>query len=122
MTAERRACAASPSEEAPACTAWIMVCASPRMAPISSAKAGGGDPPVGRQMRAADQRHDGRGIEGGGMAFRPQVDHRLAGSARMLRRRLQRAHAHLDAIIGRQTLRDEGRQRQIGLSELFDDL
>ena len=56
------------------------------------------------------------------MAFRPQVDHRLAGSARMLRSRLQGAHAHLDAVIGRQSLRNEGRQQEIGLSELFDDL
>ena len=46
----------------------------------------------------------------------------MIGLARVMRGRLQRAHAHLDAVVGGEAFRDQRRQQNVGLSELFDDL
>jgi len=39
----------------------------------------------------------------------------------MLERGLQGAHADLDAVVGRQALRDERREQEAALPEFLDD-
>ena len=73
-------------------------------------------------MRAADQGRERGGRDAGGAAFDLQIGGGMIGLARVMRRRLQRAHAHLDAVVGGETLRDQRRQQNVGLSELLDDL
>ncbi len=68
-----------------------------------------------------DQRLGGDGVDPGGPALVCQIKPRGARFARMPRRRLQHAQARLDAVIGSETLGDQRRQQQFGLSEFRDD-
>ncbi len=40
----------------------------------------------------------------------------------VMNRRLECAHPHLDAVVGGERIGDEGRQQNVGLTEMFDDL
>ena len=87
-----------------------------------SGEIGRGDPAVAGQMGAADQGCERGRRDAGGAAFDLQIGCRMIGLARVMRGRLQRAHAHLDPVVGGEAFRDQRRQQNVGLSELLDDL
>ena len=82
---------------------------------------GRGDPSGRDHPRVAHQGIDRHRIEAGGPAFGVQAGRRVARLVHMFGGGLQGAHAHLDAVVRRQALGDEGRQQDIALPELLDN-
>ena len=83
---------------------------------------GRGNSAVTGKMGAADQGCERGGRDAGGAAFDVQIGRRVSRLLRVLRGRLQRAHANLDPIVGGEPLRHQRRQQNVCLSELLDNL
>src|SRR5207237_10777800 len=73
-------------------------------------------------MRAADQTRELGRRDVGGSALGREISGPRLRRMRMLRGGLQRAQAHLDAVVGGESVGDQRRQQDVGLAELLDDL
>ena len=74
-----------------------------------------------RQSRGIGQGLQGDWIEPGSAAFFRQINPRAMRVMGVLRRRLQDAQAGFHPVICRKPLRDQLRQKQIGLAQPFDN-
>ena len=120
--AASRAVMAWPSAGLPASTARSIVTASSLDLAHQPGEIGRGQPAVAGKMGAADQGCERSRRNAGGAAFDVQIGRRKIGRLRAMGGRLQRAHAHLDSVVGGQPFGDQRRQQDVGLSELLDDL
>jgi hypothetical protein len=81
-----------------------------------------GDAAIARDMRTADQIGERYRLQSRSAALGCKFRDRPLRFARMLCSCLQRAHAYLDAIVGRQSRRDQRRQQNVGFAQFSDDL
>jgi len=81
-----------------------------------------GQAAIGGQMRAADHRREHGRADPRRPALQSEIGRGAIGLARMLGCRLQRAHAHLDAVVGGQPLGYQRWQQDVRLPELFNDV
>jgi hypothetical protein len=71
--------------------------------------------------RAGDQGSRGHGVDAGPTALGGKIGGRAMRFMGMLSGRLERAEAHLGAVVCAQAFCDEAWQQDFGLSQLFDD-
>ena len=72
-------------------------------------------------VRSAHERANGRWVDAGRPTFTFQINRRVVAIAHMQRRGLQGAHAHLDAVVSCQALRDQRGQQHVCMTKLFND-